>query len=139
MVLKTFKLKKLRIVEGTGEELLYHHIKMIDGLIINREDDQDRWVIEAYTQMDQFPIFERLQQEREEFMLEAIITKENNTPVVFIGNLIGLNKMEENMNVLFMGKIVDQRKSKIESLLETLIIEGYQGESLLKAFKKRIQ
>ncbi|MDY0396221.1 YwpF family protein [Virgibacillus halophilus] len=136
--MKTFKLKGLRILEGSGEELLHHNIEMLDGLIINKEDDQDRWVLEVYTKRDQLPLLRRLQNERDEFMLEAVITKENNTPVVFISKIVNVNEMKENINVLFMGKIVDQRKSKIEALLETLIVDGYQGASLLKQFKKEI-
>lgn len=136
--MKTFKLKALRILEGSGEELLRHQIEMIDGLIINREDDHDRWVIETYTKRDQLPLFQRLKRERDELMLEAVITKENNTPVIFLCKMLSVNEMKENINVLFMGKIIDQRKSKIESLLEMLIIQGYQGASLLEQFKKEI-
>src|SRR5699024_12551418 len=83
-------------------------------------------------------LFKRLEREREEIMLEVKITKKSNPPATFITSIIGINTIGDQMNVLFMGKIVDQRQSKIEETLRTLIQKGYQGEELLDRFKQLI-
>ncbi|HEX6595186.1 MAG TPA: YwpF family protein [Bacillota bacterium] len=136
--MKTFKLKSLRIIESIKAEIIEHDIELLDGLIINREDEHDRWLVEAYVDQQYMDLFKRLQREREEIMIEVKITKKSNLPATFITSIIGINTIGERMNVLFMGKIVDQRKSKIEKMLRSLITKGYQGEELLEKFKQLI-
>src|SRR5699024_4983478 len=101
-------------------------------LIINREDDEGRWVIEAYMEQDYMTYFLNLRQEQDEVMAQVKITKESNEPATFITSIIGINEIAEQMNVLFIGTIIDLRKEKIERTLKQLIEEGYQGEALLE-------
>lgn len=133
--MKTFKLKKLIVKEGIEAKLLQHEIKLLDGLIINREDEQNRWLIEAFIDQSYLEFFKRLEEERQEIMLEVKITKESNPPATFITNIISVNEIGDRMNVLFMGTIVDRRIHYIEDLLERLVKEGYKGEELLRKFK----
>lgn len=133
--MKTFKLKALEIIGNEDESIRHHNIPLIDGLIINREDEENQWVIEAYTESKYLGYFEKLRKENEEIMIKVKITKETNDPAIFITSLIGLNEIETQMNVLFKGTIVDQRNSKIEKVLKTLIDEDFQGEELLEKFK----
>ncbi len=55
--MKTFKLKKLIVKEGIEAKLLQHEIKLLDGLIINREDEQNRWLIEAFIDQSYLEFF----------------------------------------------------------------------------------
>ena len=135
--MKTFKLKALEIVEQKEEEIIPKKIPLKDGLIINQEDEQNHWVIEAYLTRDYLTDFKKLQAEKNEVLLQVKITKESNDYATFITSLIGLNEIGENhINVLFRGTIVDRRKNKIEEMLTTLIDEGYQGKELLQKFKE---
>lgn len=136
--MKTFKLKSLRILEGGETEIKKHSIELVDGLIINREDDQGQWLIEAYLLQQYKTFLEALQQADEEIMIEVKITTKSNDPVTFITKMIGLNDIGANMNVLFLGNMVDKQKSIIEGILSELIADGYQGEELLERFKKRV-
>lgn len=136
--MKTFKLKALEIIENKDEDISQTKIPLIDGLIINREDDDNQWIIEAYTAHEHLDYFKKLQKENEEIMIKVKITKETNDPATFITSMIGINEIETQINVLFKGIIVDQRNSKIEQVLKTLIDEDYQGEALLKKFKELI-
>ena len=136
--MKTFKLKALRIIESVHNNIKVHNINLIDGLTINREDEQNRWVIEAYISRDYMELFKRLHKEREEIMVEANITKESNEPATFITSIIGLNEIGDQMNVLLIGTIVDRRKNKIEEMLRFLVNKGYQGEELLGKFKEML-
>lgn len=119
------------------EKLERKQIDLIDGLVINREDKYG-WLIEAYTEkkyLDYFKSIEHL----DEIMIKVKITREENDPAFFITKIIDINEIsEKTINVLFQGKVVDHRKSRIEEMLQTIIEQGYQGESLLKRFKELI-
>ncbi|GAB3793069.1 YwpF family protein [Virgibacillus kimchii] len=136
--MKTFKLKSLEIFDQQEEEILQHRIPLLDGLIINREDDKDQWTIEAFLEKSYLSFFEKLKDENEEIMVQVKITKESNEPATFITSIIGINQIGEYMNILFVGNIVDRRINKIEEMLTSLIEEGYQGDDLLEKFKELI-
>lgn len=133
--MKTFKLISLKVIESENEDLVHTEIPLKDGLIINREDEKNRWVIEAYTSKYYLDYFIELQKQ-EEVMIQVKITKKSNDPAVFLTSIIDVNEIGTNMNILFMGTIIDQRKSKIETLLEKLINQGFEGKELLIQFKK---
>jgi hypothetical protein len=134
--MKTFKLKSLQIIEEKNEDITSTDIKLLDGLTINREDDENKWIIEAYMEQSYLPFFEKLQAENDEVLIEVKITKESNQPATFLTSVIGINVIGTKMNVLFRGVIVDKQKSKIQEMLTSLVEEGYQGESLLEKFKE---
>ena len=136
--MKTFKLKSLEVFDQKEEEIMQHNIPLLDGLIINREDDQDQWTIEAFIDKSHLSFFEKLKEEAEEIMLQVKITKESNEPATFITSIMGINEIGENMNILFVGTIVDRRLNKIEEMLTSLIEKGYQGNDLLEKFKDLI-
>ncbi|NAP01134.1 hypothetical protein FRY77_34845, partial [Halomonas sp. MG34] len=104
----------------------------------NREDDQLRWTVEAYVSRAYSSFLHRLYEAKSEIIIRAKITTESNEPAIFITNITGVNDIGDNMNVLFIGKLVDQKTSKVELLLSTLIDEGYRGNALLPVFKQRI-
>lgn len=132
--MKTFKLVHLKIINGEENGLVHTRIPLYDGLIINREDAKNRWVIEAYTSKIYLDYFQELQNQ-DKIMIQVKITKKSNDPAVFLTSIIDINEIGTKMNVLFMGTIVDQRKDRIESILKELINKGYEGKELLKQFK----
>ncbi|MFA1818743.1 YwpF family protein [Virgibacillus oceani] len=137
-MMKTFKLKSLEIFDQKEEEIVQHNIPLLDGLIINREDDLDQWTIEAFLDKSNFQFFEELKEENDEIMIQVKITKESNEPATFITSIMGMNVIGDNMNILLVGTIVDRRINKIEEMLTSLIEEGYQGNDLLEKFKELI-
>lgn len=136
--MKTFKLNSLAILESCEDQIKEHPIKLIDGLIINREDEDGRWLTEAYIEKKYKDLFQRLRDSHEEIMIEVKITKESNDPATFITSIIGINDIGEAINVLLIGKMVDKRQGFIEDLLSDLIAGGYQGEELLERFKELV-
>lgn len=134
--MKTFKLKSLEVIEQKDEEIIQIQIPLIDGLIINQEDENNHWVIEAYMEHCQLDYFNELKEADNEVLLQVKITKESNEFATFITSLIDLNVIGTRMNVLFRGTIVDRQKYKIEEMLTNLINEGYQGNELLEKFKE---
>lgn len=135
--MKTFYLKSLRILEDDADALMAKDIELFDGLIINREDGEHGWVVEAYVDKDYEAYFTELKQ-RSEVMIQVKITSEENDPATLIASIIGMNQLGKEINVLFQGKIVDERKEQIEKKLKALIEKGYQGEELLEKLKESI-
>lgn len=134
--MKTFKLKALEVIEKIDEEMIKNKIPLIDGLIINREDDENQWVIEAYIDYSYLDYFRTLKEKNDEVIIQTKITKESNAPAFFMTSVIGVNEIDASMNVLFKGKIIDRHKDEIEEMLGSLIEQDYQGEELLIQFKK---
>ena len=139
--MKTFKLKALEVIESTDsdKDILQHQIPLLAGLIINREDDHYQWVIEAYIDKKYEAFFTRLKETREEIMVQVKITKQSNAPATFITSIIGMNDVGDNMNVLFMGTIIDKQREIVLGILKELIDQGYHGEELLDKFKVTIE
>lgn len=134
--MKTFILKSLKVIEDKNEDIVSTDIELLDGLIINREDDENAWIVEAYMEKTYLDFFDKLQTENDEVLIEVKITKESNQPATFLTRIIGVNEIGSKMNVLFRGTIVDKQKSKIQEMLTSLVEEGYQGELLLEKFKE---
>ncbi|WP_042145155.1 YwpF family protein [Paucisalibacillus sp. EB02] len=134
--MKTFLLKSLQIVDSQNEEIVKTDIDLLDGLIINREDDNNTWLIEALLDKNYLEFFKDVQEKKEQVMIEAKITKLTNAPATFITSIDSINKIGKHINIMFMGKIIDKRNSKIEEMLSKLIEKGYEGEELLDKFKK---
>ena|SRR5699024_158736 len=135
--MKTFKLKGLQIVADEKKDIAPKKIHLIDGLIINREDEFG-WLIEAFIDASHKAYFRELE-DTDELMIQVKITREDNDPAFFITKVIGINNISDGrINVIFQGDLVDHRKSRIEELLEEILEQGYQGASLLKKFKESI-
>lgn len=107
-MMKTFKLKSLIICFQSDDQFIQQDIPLIDGLIIDREDDHQQWVIEAYINQSYKNFFTLLRREQSKLILQVKITKETNDPAFFLCNIIGINDIGDNMNVLFKGTIIDQ-------------------------------
>jgi hypothetical protein len=137
--LKTFKLVSLDIFEKNGIDLRSKPIDLIDGLIINREDEKNQWLIEAYTDKQHLEEFEEMKKSKLEKVLQVKITKETNKPATLMGKIVGINKIGSHINVLFMAKLIDRKQEKVEEMLQALIEKGYQGEELLTQFKQKVK
>lgn len=136
--MKTFKLKNLEVFESVDEDITLHEIPLIDGLTVNKEDEHDQWVIEAYLESSYQTFFQELADNDDHIMIQVKITKESNAPATFITSIISINEIGEHINVLFLGSIVDRQKGMVKELLRKLVEEGYQGESLIDKFKELI-
>lgn len=134
--MKTFKLVSLEILENKNDDLNQHKVDIIDGLIINREDEKNQWIIEAYLNQEYYDFFQQYKNNNKEMVLLAKITKETNQPATLLVNIIDLNKIGSNFNVIFKGTLVDRKRNQIEALLKQLIDQGLQGNELLQKFKE---
>lgn len=138
--MKTFKLKSLNIIETEHQDKEKRTpITLIDGLAINREEQDGSWLIEAFVHSSYYNYFQNLKHQGDQLVIQVKISKETNDPALFVVQIIKITKIGDNMNVLFDGKIIDQRKTKLVDLLSSLMEQGFEGEELIHEFEKALR
>jgi len=139
LIVKTFKLVGLKI-ERKDQEGRIEEIPLADGLIINREDGENSWLIEALLSKRYRYYFEHVLQNQCELRLFVTITKKNNTPAQIVAKVKSITTLEEHISVLLEGRMFNLRSSKVdaEKILNDLINMGLSGNDLLESFKKKV-
>ncbi len=133
--MKTFKLKSFFILSEEGNQSKLHEIPLVDGLIINREEANHRWLIEALALEDDVALVKK-ELDAGDLKVEVTITKRDNPPAAFVAKLRSINKLEEHVSVLLDAVMIQDKKDVSDLLLSDLIDEGYSGDDLLDKFKK---
>ncbi|MEK4184929.1 YwpF-like family protein [Bacillus sp. FSL K6-1145] len=134
--MKTFRLIDLKIELDPKQDKM-SSIPLRDGLIINKEDGENHWMIEALIPKKNRQVFEVLFQQHTEVKILVTITKENNRPVHLSVQVKNIVALEENISVLLDGKMITNRyRTETEEVLKDLVKEGLSGEKLLDAFKQ---
>ena len=136
LFMKTFKLISLQIVENDGN---LTDIDLLDGLIINKEDDQGRWLVEAYVDKSFLPPFQKAKQDDKVLQIQAVITKHENDPAPFLVKVHSYQELGNNASILLLGTLRRTKKDYAELLLQDLITRGFKGESLLVEFKDKMK
>jgi len=134
--MKTFKLVALSIVKDSTRS---EEIPLVDGLIINKEDSQNRWLIETYLDKEYEKLFSSFQKTGEEIHLQVTISNKTNDPANMRAKVRSIIIMEEHISVLLDGCLIRDRTDLAEVILARLIRKGLQGEALLKEFKQELQ
>ncbi|MFK9091483.1 YwpF-like family protein [Bacillus salipaludis] len=133
--MKSFKLYSLDVVEDdTSVE-----VPLVDGLILNKEDDRSTWLLEAYTNLSLYDYFKKISEQNRDIIVEAVITKKENAPAYFQTKISSLLKFEKYISVLFEGHLRRNKSDYSELLLDSLMQKGLEGEELLKEFKEKMK
>lgn len=137
--MKTFKLVGLKI-ERKEQEGRIEDLPLADGLIINREDGENSWLIEALLSKQYRCYFERNAQNDSEFRLFVTITKKSNTPAQIVAKVKSITTLEDHISILLEGRMYNLRSAKFdaEKILNDLIGKGLSGDKLLDSFKKKL-
>jgi hypothetical protein len=135
MCVKTFKLISLQIVEDA--KLV--DVVLEDGLIINREDDRNSWLIEAYTDHSHLPLFQKAYDSKQELFVKVVITKKDNDPATFLTKVCSVKKLGEYTSVLFEGMLKRSKSNYAEQLLDNLLHKGLDGTALMQEFKDKMK
>lgn len=133
--MKTFKIVALQILE----EKLSNNIPLKDGLIINKENDDGSWVIEAFVDAQYKSYFHSLHEKNMPLEIRVIITHAANDPAPFTVKIHKIVDMNEHISILFTGRLSKRRNEYLELLLDDLIKEGLEGQKLLNEFKARMR
>ena len=134
--MKTFKLVSLQLLPDNQSPT---DIELLDGLIINKENEASSWLIEALVTYDQYDLFEKKMTGLDKLTISCIITKKDNLPAYFEATIAGIRKMDGFVSILLRGMIRNRRRENVEFLLDTLVDEGYNGEDLKNAFKEGLR
>ena len=134
--MKSFRLVSLQII--TADEQIVN-IELAEGLTINKEDEQNRWLIEAFVHSDHYAPFAKAIEAQDTIRMQATITKKENNPASFRAQVLTIKKVDDFYSVLFEGQIVSSHIEYTELLLENLIESGLNGEALIHTFKERIR
>ncbi|MCR2821394.1 YwpF-like family protein [Lederbergia panacisoli] len=133
--MKTFKIVALHIYE----EKRATNIPLKDGLIINKENEDGVWIIEAYIEKQYIGHFQKRFDNEESFEIRVIITHAANDPAPFTVKVHTIQVLDDHISVLFQGRLSKRRNEYPEILLDDLIKEGLSGDQLLEEFRKRMK
>ena len=108
------------------------------GLIINKEDEHSTWLLEAYTRdLALYDFFKKINDEDREIIVQVVITKPENDPVFLQTKISCLQLFNEHISVLLQGHLRRTTKNHSQMLLESLLQQGFAGDSLLSEFIKK--
>jgi len=137
--MKTFRLVGLTIEMQGDDGSRLEEVVLSDGLIINKEDGENHWMIETLLKKEQLETFELLSQQKNELPLYVTISKKTNKPAEIKAMIKSIMVLEENISVLFEGRMLARKsKHEPEKLLADLIDKGLNGENLVQAFKQKL-
>lgn len=139
--MKTFKLSSLMILFDheikNDEEMKGKRIPLVEGLIINKEEAEKNWLLEAVLDSEWEEFFQNYLDTEQSFMTEVTITKSTNDPATLICMVKSVNKLEEHIVVHLEGMIVVRKEDLSDMLLKNLIEEGFSGDDLYQEYRKR--
>jgi YwpF-like protein len=133
--MKSFKLVSFQIITGIKQT---EDVELQDGLIINKEDEKNRWLVEAFVTGEEFKRIEPFLK-GDTIWIQAVITKKENDPAAFETKVLHMKKVQDNYSLLFEGHLKNLKIEYAELLLENLVQQGVQGEQLVEEFKKKIR
>ncbi|MDQ0269227.1 YwpF-like family protein [Cytobacillus purgationiresistens] len=133
--MKTFKLVSMHVWDE--EELV--DVNLEDGLIINKEDEKSKWLLEAVLDKKFLEFFSKLEKMDQEFPLQVVITKKDNDPAHFMTRISSINEFDQHINILLEGSLRSKRNEYAENLLDDLVSQGLSGENLLTEFKNKMK
>lgn len=135
--MKTFRLVSLKLLlmkQGTVEEKV---VPLQEGLIINREEKDGSWLIEAVIPHEERDFFEKIKNEKNKLVMEVLITDRKNEPAMMAGEVKKTVTLSEKISVMIVAKMTSGKEDISNLILQELIHAGYNGESLLEEFTNR--
>ncbi|MFA9559603.1 YwpF-like family protein [Evansella sp. AB-rgal1] len=140
--LKTFKLCSLAMLFDNEQEKDYRpfrgkDIPIVDGLIINKEEAQKNWLLDAVVTKEWKSFFEDYLKRSEKFMAEVTITKRTNDPATLVCEVKSVRELKDHYSVHLEGILVVKKDDLSDMLLKNLISEGFTGDELFEEFKRR--
>ncbi|MFC0272332.1 YwpF family protein [Metabacillus herbersteinensis] len=137
--MKTFKLVGLKVEQNEDNVNRVKEIVLEDGLIINKEDGENHWLIEALVSKDYATFFEELANLKSDLRIFVTISKKSNTPAQINAKIKSLTILKEHMSILLEGRLQTKKlKHNPEKLLSDLMTQGLSGDSLLQAFRQNV-
>ncbi|RSL31962.1 hypothetical protein D7Z54_18465 [Salibacterium salarium] len=135
--MKTFRLVSIQLLLMQQDKINTRIVPLKEGLIINREETDKSWLIEAVVPTDDKEFFQEKQDRKETVVLEVIITDRNNEPAMMTGTVRDTIMLEDSISVMIDAKMAASKDDVSNLILEGVIEDGYTGDALLKEFSDR--
>lgn len=135
--MKSFKLISVQLISEDNQLV---NVELTDGLIINKEDDNNTWIVESFLTEEVFnKIKDALPEINQEIMIQAVITKKDNDPAFMKTVLRKIKPINGHVSLLFEGHLQKSRSKYAELLLKDLIEQGIVGNELIEHFKEKLR
>src|SRR5690625_254161 len=118
-----------------NESFKEQRVTFIDGLVIDREDDKDYWLIEVYMVKDYLELFQTLTN-YDEILVKVKISKESNDPAYFITKVIKITPIIDDFTALLRGKLIKSQTKDVTTSLNELITVGYDRRTIFRKLKE---
>jgi len=118
-----------------NESFKEQRVTFIDGLVIDREDDKDYWLIEVYMVKDYLELFQTLTN-YDEILVKVKISKESNDPAYFITKVIKITPIIDDFTALLRGKLIKSQTKDVTTSLNELITVGYDRRTIFSKLKE---
>jgi hypothetical protein len=135
VAMKTFKLVSFQVIEDNE----VRDIELKDGLIINKEDDKNHWLLEAYTNQTHYDFFQDAFINQRDIIVQVVISKKENDPATFQTKVCIVKKIDQNLSILFKGTLKRTKNHYAEILLDHLVHKGLTGDALMIEFKDKMK
>ncbi|MFE8701803.1 YwpF-like family protein [Cytobacillus sp. FJAT-54145] len=132
--MKTFKLISMQVFKGDDVT----DIELSDGLIINKEDEHNTWLMEVYLTNSYFDFFQNALEKNIELTVQVVISKKENDPATFQTKVKSVKKINSHISILLEGTLKKAKSDYAELLLNELLKSGLVGEELLSEFKSKM-
>lgn len=130
--MKSFSIVSLHLNEN--EE--YRELDFSEGIIINKEAEENSWLIEISLQKSREERLKKYLNKAVDILVK--ITRPTNAPAHFLGELVDINEIEDTISVIFKGEIQATNANYPVELLEELLEKGFTGDELMEKFKQNM-
>ncbi|SDH71422.1 YwpF family protein [Alteribacillus bidgolensis] len=130
--MKTFQLVSLQVLLFENEKVVHRPVPVQEGLIINREESQSTWLIEAVIPTDQKKFLEQIRNKT--LVFEVVITESNNDPALMTGEIRDFIELSDTYSLMIDAKMAAGKDDVSNLILDGLIQDDYSGDELLNEF-----
>ncbi|MFJ6414097.1 MULTISPECIES: YwpF family protein [Terribacillus] len=128
--MKTFKLVELTLYPTDQVSLNEKEMKLSEGLIINKEEDNE-WVLEAVLGKADLESVQEISEDRKVLLAQVRITKPENRPAMFLVQVQEVNDLGDEGNVIMKGTLAREEKSELFASIKRMRQEGMEEEEIL--------
>ena len=112
---------------------------VLDGLVINQENSHQLWTIELFTSKEYATLFEQYLASQSVIKAQVVISFPDNDPAPLLVVVSSIHYINDQISILFKGRITQKKRQYAELLLEKLLSEELSKDALLEKFESGLR
>lgn len=104
--MKTYRLYALTIITEEEAGKKDYELAIEDGLIINMEDQEKRWLIDAIITEQEKHLLEQIAENDQKLQARVLITSKNNRPAMMELSIRKITELTNKIGILLEGKMI---------------------------------